>query len=77
MFESRKNNDALGSLNRGIPCESGLCTLCDSACKGKCETWLSCMEGRKMLYPRRFGFSTAGADNTTSLGVVSIKIQKY
>jgi hypothetical protein len=79
MFEGRRNNDALGAVNRGIPCESGLCTLCDSACKGKCETWLSCMEGRKMLYPRKFGFSTAGGDNVTALGIGyhAIRIQGY
>jgi hypothetical protein len=79
MFDRNKNNDALGAVNRGVPCESGLCTLCDSACKGKCETWLSCMEGRKMLYPRKFGYSTAGGDNITSLGIGyhAIRIQGY
>jgi hypothetical protein len=79
MYDSVKNNDALGAVNRGVPCESGLCTLCDSACKGKCETWLSCMEGRKMLYPRRFGYSTSGGNNVTSVGTGyhSIRIQGY
>ena len=79
MYESRKNNDALGAVNRGIPAESGLCTLCDAACKGKCETWLSCMEGRKMLYPRKFGYSTAGGDNITALGIGyhALRIQGY
>jgi glutamate synthase domain-containing protein 2 len=79
MFDRNKNNDALGAINRGVPCESGLCTLCDSACKGKCETWLSCMEGRKMLYPRKFGYSTAGGDNVTSVGTGyhTIRIQGY
>ncbi len=24
MFEWSKNNDALGTVNRGVPCESGL-----------------------------------------------------
>jgi hypothetical protein len=74
-----KNNDALGATNRGVPCESGLCTLCDSACKGKCETWLSCLEGRKMLYPRRYGYSTSGASNTFSVGIGyhAIRIQGY
>jgi hypothetical protein len=50
-----KNNDAIGTVNRGVPAESGLCTLCDSSCKGKCETWLSSLKGRKLLYPRNFG----------------------
>ncbi|WP_243347459.1 glutamate synthase-related protein [Parabacteroides sp. FAFU027] len=79
MFEWTKNNDALGTVNRGIPCESGLCTLCDSACKGKCETWLSCLEGRKMLYPRKFGYITSGAANVTSVGVGyhALRIQGY
>lgn len=79
MLQWTKNNDALGAVNRGVPCESGLCTLCDSACKGKCETWLSCLEGRKMLYPRRFGYSTSGGNHTTSVGVgyQSLRVQGY
>ncbi len=79
MLQQTKNNDALGAVNRGVPCESGLCTLCDSACKGKCETWLSCMEGRKMLYPRRFGYSTSGSSHVTSVGVGyhALRIQGY
>ena len=79
MNDFIKNNDALGAMNRGVPCESGLCTLCDSACKGKCETWLSCMEGRKMLYPRKFGFSTSGGNNVSSdgIGYHALRIQGY
>jgi len=79
MINWTKNNDALGTINRGIPCESGLCTLCDSACAGKCETWLSCLEGRKMLYPRKYGYSTSGANNVTSMGIGyhAIRIQGY
>lgn len=79
MFNFIKNNDALGTVNRGVPCESGLCTLCDSACKGKCETWLSCLEGRKMLYPRSFGSSTAGASHlvATGIGYHALRIQGY
>jgi len=69
MIEWQKSNDALGSLNRGNPCESGLCTLCDSACKGKCETWLSSLRGRELLYPRKFGYITSGSANTTAVGV--------
>jgi hypothetical protein len=64
-----KNNDALGTVNRGVPAESGLCTLCLASCAGKCETWMSSLRGRKMLYPRNFGESTAEANNSTSLGV--------
>lgn len=79
MLQFTKNNDALGAVIRGVPCESGLCTLCDSACKGKCETWLSCLEGRKMLYPRRFSHSTSGANHVTSVGIGyhALRIQGY
>lgn len=79
MLQWPKNNDAIGAVNRGVPCESGLCTLCDSACKGKCETWLSCMEGRKLLYPRRYGHTTSGASNMTSMGAGyhGLRIQGY
>ncbi len=64
-----KKNDALGTINRGDPCESGLCTLCMSDCKGKCETWMSSLAGRKMLYPRNFGEVTAGSSHVSPLGV--------
>nr|VFK40971.1 MAG: glutamate synthase (NADPH) GltB2 subunit [Candidatus Kentron sp. SD]VFK46762.1 MAG: glutamate synthase (NADPH) GltB2 subunit [Candidatus Kentron sp. SD]VFK80214.1 MAG: glutamate synthase (NADPH) GltB2 subunit [Candidatus Kentron sp. SD] len=69
QFQWTKNNDAIGTTNRGNICESGLCTLCESDCKGKCETWLSCMAGRKLLYPRNFGNSVSGSGNTTHVGV--------
>ncbi|MCG8619105.1 MAG: glutamate synthase-related protein [Desulfobacterales bacterium] len=74
-----KSNDVLGTMNRGNPCESSLCTLCRADCKGKCETWLSSMTGRKLLYPRSFGLVTAGGNNTTHLGVSynSLRIQGY
>jgi hypothetical protein len=45
-----KNNDVLGTTNRGNPAESGLCTLCRADCAGKCETWLSSLIGRQALY---------------------------
>ncbi|PIE58051.1 MAG: FMN-binding glutamate synthase family protein [Desulfobulbus propionicus] len=74
-----KSNDVLGTANRGNPAESGLCTLCRADCQGKCETWLSGMVGRKLLYPRDFGLVTAGANNTTHVGVSynSLRIQGY
>ncbi len=74
-----KGNDALGTKNRGNACESSLCTLCRADCHGKCETWLSSMVGRKLLYPRSFGLITAGANNTTHVGVSynSLRIQGY
>lgn len=79
MTQWRKQNDALGTVNRGNPCESGLCTLCDSACKGKCETWLSSLVGRKLLYPRNFGNITAGSSNVVAdgAGYHGLRIQGY
>ncbi len=74
-----KNNDVLGTTNRGNAAESSLCTLCRADCQGKCETWMSSMVGRKLLYPRSFGIVTAGANNTTHVGVSynSLRIQGY
>ncbi len=74
-----KNNDVLGTTNRGNPAESGLCTLCRADCQGKCETFMSSLVGRKLLYPRSFGIVTAGANNTTHVGVSynSLRIQGY
>jgi hypothetical protein len=79
MIQWTKNNDALGTVNRGVPCESGLCTLCRSDCKGKCETWMSSLVGRKLLYPRDYPLTTAGSANVTSLGVGyhALRIQGY
>ncbi len=72
-----KSNDVLGAVNRGNAIESGLCTLCRADCQGKCETWLSSLRGREMLYPRDFGLVTAGSGNTTHVGVSynSMRIQ--
>lgn len=74
-----KKNDVLGTVNRGNPAESGLCTLCRADCEGKCETWLSSLVGRKLLYPRDYGIVTAGANNITHVGVSynSLRIQGY
>jgi len=46
---------------------------------GKCETWLSSLRGRKLLYPRDYSFTTAGANNTTHIGVSynSLRINGY
>ncbi len=79
MIQYNKTNDALGTFNRGNPCESGLCTLCRSDCQGKCETWVSCMKGRKLLYPRDFGSITAGSANVSHVGVAynSLRINGY
>jgi glutamate synthase domain-containing protein 2 len=79
MIQWQKSNDAIGTVNRGNHCESGLCTLCRADCKGKCETWLSSLIGRKVLYPRDFGIVTAGSANTCHVGVSynSLRIQGY
>ena len=79
MIQWPKSNDALGTVNRGNPCESGLCTLCRADCKGRCETWLSSLKGRKMLYPRDYGIITAGSSNTCHVGVSynSLRVQGY
>ncbi len=79
MIQYLKNNDALGTVNRGNPAESGLCTLCTASCEGRCETWLSSMIGRKMLYPRDYGITTSGAGNLTHLGACysSLRVQGY
>jgi glutamate synthase domain-containing protein 2 len=68
-MERLKSNDVLSTVNRGNPAESGLCTLCRADCTGKCETWLSCMKGRDLLYPRDFGNITAGSGNACPVGV--------
>lgn len=79
MSQWPKTNDALGTVNRGNPCESGLCTLCRADCQGRCETWLSSLRGRKILYPRDYGTVTAGSANTDHVGVSynSLRIQGY
>ncbi|MDR1067521.1 MAG: FMN-binding glutamate synthase family protein, partial [Clostridiales bacterium] len=69
MIQYPKNNDVLNAVNRGVPAESGLCTLCRADCKGRCETWLSSLKGRKTLYPRDFGLVTAGSSNINHVGV--------
>ncbi|QJB55202.1 glutamate synthase-related protein [Pseudodesulfovibrio sp. zrk46] len=77
MTNFPKSNDVLGSVNRGNAIDSGLCTLCRADCQGKCETWLSSLRGREVLYPRDFGLVTAGSGNTTHVGVSynSLRIQ--
>ena len=79
MIQWSKTNDAIGVVNRGDRCESGLCTLCRADCKGKCETWLSSLVGRKLLYPRDYGITTSGSANVTSVGVGyhALRIQGY
>lgn len=79
MIQWPKSNDALGTINRGQAAESGLCTLCQADCRGRCETWMSSLKGRKMLYPRDFGATTSGSANTCHVGVSynSLRINGY
>ena len=79
MIQWPKSNDVLGTVNRGNPAESGLCTLCTSDCMGKCETWMSSLRGRKMLYPRNYGSVTSGSITTNHIGVSysSLRINGY
>ncbi len=79
MSQQPKNNDVLSTANRGNPAASGLCTLCRADCRGKCETWLSSLKGRKLLYPRDFGAITAGAAVGSHVGVSyqNLRIQGY
>ncbi|NMC48815.1 MAG: FMN-binding glutamate synthase family protein [Desulfovibrio sp.] len=79
MSQPQKSNDVLGTINRGNSTDSGLCTLCRADCTGKCETWMSSFRGRSMLYPRDFGFVTAGSGNTTHIGVSynALRVQGY
>ncbi len=79
MVQWSKSNDVLGTTNRGNPAESGLCTLCRADCQGKCRTWLSSLVVRKLLYPRDFGYVTAGSGNNTAIGVNynALRIQGY
>ncbi|MEX1308542.1 MAG: glutamate synthase-related protein [Eubacteriales bacterium] len=78
-MEYAKSNDALGVINRGNPAESGLCTLCRADCAGMCETFVSCMQGRKLLYPRDFGAITSGSKNVDHVGVSynALRIEGY
>ncbi len=73
----QKTNDVLGASNRGTPVESGLCSLCRADCAGRCETWLSSLAGRAMLYPRDYGLVTAGSGNNGHVGVAynALRIQ--
>ncbi len=74
-----KTNDVLGAVNRGNAAESGLCTLCRADCKGNCETFSSCMQGRKLLYPRDFGVVTSGSKNIEhgGVGYNAMRIEGY
>ena len=62
-------NEVLGSRNRGAPAESGLCVQCRIDCRGKCETFLSCLKGKAAVYPADHGKVIFASDNTNPIGV--------
>ena len=68
MAFADKNNEKIGAVNRGTPCESGLCGFCRVDCQGRCETWLSSMLGRRTLVPKDYGNASIGSDNTAISG---------
>lgn len=73
-----KMNEVVGSVNRGMPCESGLCTQCRTDCQGKCETFISSFKGRKTIYTQQpTGSVIYGSDNINPLGISynSLRIQ--
>ncbi|MCJ7736859.1 MAG: FMN-binding glutamate synthase family protein [Anaerolineae bacterium] len=72
-------NEATGTVNRSksvVPM-SGLCTACIDGCTGGCEVFLSSYRGREVLYPRRYGDMTAGADKDYPLDYSHLNIQGY
>lgn len=78
MSKQNKSNDVVGTVNRGNPCESGLCTLCRADCQGRCETWLSSMK-KKNTISGRFWKSYSRSANTGILEFHynSLRIQGY
>jgi glutamate synthase domain-containing protein 2 len=72
-------NEATGTVNRSrsvVPM-SGICTACVDGCKGGCEIFVSSFRGREILYPRRYGDVTAGADKDYPLDYSHLNIQGY
>lgn len=66
MSSPQKSNEKVGAVNRGTPCQSGLCSFCRVDCQGRCETWLSSMLGRKTLTPQEYGNAIIGSNTTTT-----------
>lgn len=73
----QKGNEVLGSVNRGTPCESGLCTQCRTDCQGQCETFLASFKGRRMLYTQQPGgtvtYASAGG-HEAGVGYEALRI---
>ena len=73
-----KTNEIMGTVNRGTPCESGLCEQCRTDCQGKCETFVSSFKGRRTIYTQEAtGNVIYGSDNINPLGVSynALKVQ--
>lgn len=73
-----KMNEIVGSVNRGTPCESGLCEQCRTDCQGKCETFVSSFRGRQTIYsPEPTGSVIYGSDNINPVGISynSLRVQ--
>mgnify|MGYP000579249566 CR=1 FL=1 len=72
-------NEATGTVNRSksvVPM-SGLCSACLDGCTGGCEAFVASFRGREMLYPRRYGDVTAGADKNYPVDYSHLNIQGY
>lgn len=72
-------NEATGTLNRSrsvVPM-SGLCTACVDGCTGGCEVFVASFRGREVLYPKRYGDITAGADKNYPVDYSHLNIQGY
>lgn len=69
MSLTAKNNEKIGAVNRGTPCESGLCSFCRTDCQGRCETWLSSLLGRRTLTPQGYGNASIGSEHTHTTGI--------
>lgn len=72
-------NGATGTANRSkdVAPMSGLCTTCLDGCKGGCETFVASYRGNEVLYPKPFGFVTAGADKEYPVDYSHLNIQGY
>ena len=72
-------DEATGTFNRSrsvVPF-SGLCSRCIDGCRGGCEAWLASFRGREVLYPKDFGYVTAGADKEYPVDYSHLNIQGY
>ena len=72
-------DEATGTFNRSrsIVPFSGLCSRCIDGCRGGCEAWLASFRGREVLYPKDFGYVTAGADKEYPVDYSHLNIQGY